>query len=40
MMRCHMENDAFQPLAEDKALALEAAEHCQHEELRNLLERS
>jgi hypothetical protein len=40
MMRCRMENEAFKPLAEDKALALEAAERCQHEELINLLERS
>jgi hypothetical protein len=37
MLRCRMENEAFQPLAEDKPLALEAAERCQHEELINLL---
>jgi hypothetical protein len=37
MARCRMENEAFKPLPEDKALALEAAVRCQHEELITLL---
>ena len=39
MMRCRLINEAFKPLPDDRALALEAAEHCQNDELIGLLER-
>ena len=37
MMRCRMINEAFKPLPDDRALALEAAEHCQNDELKKVL---
>lgn len=33
MLRCRLINESFQPLAEDRPLALVAAEHCQNDEL-------
>jgi len=38
IMRCRLINEAFKPLAEDRELALEAAEHCQNDELISVLE--
>ena len=40
MTRCRYANQSFRPLADDRELALEAAEHCQNDELSSLLERS
>ena len=37
MLRCRLVNENFRPLAEDRALALAAAEHCQNEDLINFL---
>lgn len=37
IMHCRLINEAFKPLAEDRELALEAAEHCQNDELISLL---
>ena len=38
IMRCRLINEAFKPLSEDRELALEAAEHCQNDELISLLQ--
>jgi hypothetical protein len=40
IVRCRFVTDAFLPLREDRALALEAAEHCGKEELIGLLKQS
>jgi hypothetical protein len=37
IMRCRLVNEAFKPLAEDRKLALEAAEHCHNDELISIL---
>ena len=37
MMRCRLEDEAFKPLPEDRALAREAAEHCRNDELVKIL---
>lgn len=37
MMRCRLINEAFKPLAEDRELALEAAEHCHNDEMISIL---
>ena len=37
MMRCRLINEAFKPLPDDKALALEAAEYCGNDELLQVL---
>lgn len=37
MMRCRLINAAFKPLPDDRALALEAAERCNNEELKKIL---
>ena len=40
ILRCHLVNDAFRPLAEDMPSSLEAARACGNEELAAVLERS
>ena len=37
MLRCRLVNAAFRPLPEDAALALDAARHCQNDELISFL---